>query len=600
MKTVTIITIILFLAAVGLFSFLAAKYIGGRLFSSEDPSQPDEVAIALEEEIEIPDPVEEDDVEEPPEEIKSLDIETIEIYLDGDRDNGIFLGEAIYGLTSKEAYLIYGDDFSESGYILAKNNQDYAFEPGSVHYLYIYTFIPEYGWNFTREKVLIPGESDYNENIKLYIDNPDHNAIIAGDTRSSVRVSGWSADFSSGDNPGINKIEIYLNGPRDFGKFLGEASYGAERQDVADTIGNANYINSGYKLTFDASGLEDGSGNTLYVYSYPASGGYFLATRDIFMEGDKKESNVLVSAEITLSDQSIEISGWALNKNMIIEGSPRDLELEYSIKKIIFTSIKNGNEDIFSMNLDGTGLTQLTDYSGRDWYPSVSPDGKKIAYTSEINGVWQIASMNWDGTGKTQLTTNTGRSGYPHWSFDGRFIYFEVYKDGDWEIYRMESDGSGVKRLTLNTSAYDWHPFAHPFQYKIIYESGATGNEDLYMMDHDGSNIEKVSDVNMRKRAPTISADGEIIAFMGYEGNSFFIYTMDINGENPKKLTSLVNSGHPNISPDNAYITFQAPVGGTDKPLNEVFIMKLDGSDPIQLTDFPGGDWDPEFMYQLP
>ena len=63
-----------------------------------------------------------------------------------------------------------------------------------------------------------------------------------------MRVSGWSADFDFTDTTGIDRIEIYLNGPRDFGEFLGEADYGIKRQDVADAFGNANYANSGYSL----------------------------------------------------------------------------------------------------------------------------------------------------------------------------------------------------------------------------------------------------------------------------------------------------------------------------------------------------------------
>ena len=103
---------------------------------------------------------------------------------------------------------------------------------------------------------------------------------------------------------------------------------------------------------------------------------------------------------------------------------------------------------------------------------------------SDIKGTWQIMVMDWDGTGKIQLTYNADRSGYPTWSYDGRYIYFEVFKDGDWEIYRIDSDGSHMKRLTLNASAYDWHPSAHPFQHKIIYESGNVGHEDIYIMDY--------------------------------------------------------------------------------------------------------------------
>jgi len=586
MRTVTIIIIILSVAAAIIFGFIIIRY------ATTKTSSPVETDTVIEE----PEP--ETTEEEPQEEPDPDKIAVIEVYLDGDRNSGIFLGEATYGMTSKEAFMIYGDKGADSGYILVWDNEEYTFEPGSIHYLYVYALIPKYGWNYTREKIVIPGETDFDENIKLYIDNPSHNEIIKEADKPNMWISGWSADLNFSDTTGIDKIEIYLNSPRGFGEFLGEAIYGTERQDVATAFGRASYTNSGYSINFDASKLEAGSENTLYVYSFSTSGTYYLAMRDIKMEGEEKESNAIISVvDANLNNQSIEISGWAINKNEILEGKPRNLDVEYSTRKIVFVSNTNGNEDIFSMNLDGSELTQLTDYSGKDAYPAVSPDGKKIAYTSDINGTWQLMVMNWDGTEKMQLTRNPWRSGYPAWSFDGRFIFFEVYQDGDWEIYRINSDGSDMRRLTFNPSAYDWHPSGHPFQYKVIYESGTVGNEDLYIMDYDGKNIKRISSINMRKRVPAISVDGKIIAFMGYEGANSFIYTVDSNGENTRKLTdSPVNCGHPSISPDNAFITFQGKVDRQD----EIYIINLDGSSLTRLTNIPGNDWDPVFMYQTP
>ena len=204
--------------------------------------------------------------------------------------------------------------------------------------------------------------------------------------------------------------------------------------------------------------------------------------------------------------------------------------------------------------------------------------------------------MDWDGKNKIQLTVDPVSSGYPTWSFDGRYIFYEVYKDGDWEIYRMNSDGSNRKRLTFNASANDWHPFAHPYQDKVIYESGPVGHEGIYIMDNDGDNIGQISEGSTRKRVPSMSVDGEYILFMGYEDKLEFIYIMDGNGENIRKISGRRKSGHPFISPDNSIIAFEASVDGQD----EIFIINLDGSGETRLTSIPGDDWDPAFIYQLP
>jgi Tol biopolymer transport system component len=592
MRTVTITIIILSVIAVSIFGFVIIRYVQGKISPAVETAEPELPNTVIEEE-----PEQETVEEEPQEEPNPDKIAAIEVYLDGDRNSGIFLGEAEYGMTSQQAFMIYGEDFSETGYVLAIDNENYTFEPGSIHYLYVYALIPKYGWNYTRERIVIPGEANLDTNIRLSIDDPKDNEVIAEADKSNMKISGWSVDPNFQDTTGIDRVEIYLNGPKGFGEFLGEANYGTERQDVANALGNAYYTNSGYSLNFDASGLEAGSENTIYIYSFSNSGNYYLGLRDIKMEGEEKEPNVIFSVEeANLNDNSIEISGWAINKDDILQAKPRSLDIEYSIKKIIFVSDKIGSEDIYSMNLDGSELTQLTEHPGKDNYPAVSPDGKKIAYTSDINGIWQIMVMNWDGTDKTQLTNNPWSSGYPTWSFDGRFIYFEVYQDGDWEIYRIKSDGSGLKRLTFNPGVYDWHPAAHPFQYKVIYESGNKGNEDLYVMDYNGENPERISSINMRKRAPAISIDGKLIAFMSYEGNNSSIYTMDGNGENVKMVSgSLINCAHPAFSPDNAFIAFECTIDGQQ----EIYIISPDGSNPTRLTNAAGNDSDPCFLYQV-
>jgi len=587
MKTITIILIILFLFVSCLFSFLIIK----KIFQKE-PSQSE--VIIEEDEVTPPEELTPDEEEE--DKILPEDITKIEIYLDGDKNNGIFLGEAVYGLSSKEAFLIYGDKAADSGYVLVWDNEEYTFEPGSTHYLYVYTYIPKYGWDYTRTKIQVPGEPGNAENIKMSVDSLHQNEVIKEDKKKELRISGWTADFNVTDSTGIDKVEIYLNGPKGFGKLLGEAKYGLERQDVADAFGNPNYLNSGYSFTYDASSLEPGSFHSFYVYSLSSNGEYQLIKVNIIMEGEEKESNTITSVEAKFGNGKIEIIGWVINKNIIEEGMHRSLDIEYSTKKIVFVSNKTGNEDIFSMNLDGSELTQLTDHPGMDTYPSVSPNGRKIVYTSDIDGSWQLVLMNWDGTEKVQITNNHERNGYPTWSFDGRYIFFEMYIDGDWELYRIDSDGINVKRLTFNPNADDWHPYGHPFQYKVFYESGTVGHEDIYIMDYDGENIKRISEKNIRKRAPTVSIDGKLIAFMGYEGNNHNIFTMDNNGENIQKLTdNPENSGHPDISPDNAYITYEGLVNGQ----NEIFIMNIDGSNQTQLTNIPGHDWDPVFMYQM-
>ena len=71
---------------------------------------------------------------------------------------------------------------------------------------------------------------------------------------------------------------------------------------------------------------------------------------------------------------------------------------------IAFTSLRDGNHEIYVMSADGTGQIRLTDSPALDAFPDWSPDGSKIAFVSVRGGDADIFVMNVDGSGQTNLT----------------------------------------------------------------------------------------------------------------------------------------------------------------------------------------------------
>ena len=92
-------------------------------------------------------------------------------------------------------------------------------------------------------------------------------------------------------------------------------------------------------------------------------------------------------------------------------------------RRIVFSSTHNGNVEIFDINADGTGLANLTNNPAMDSSPAWSPDGTRIAFGTTRDTNWggepsandEIYVMNADGSGQTNVTNNPAYDGRPTW-----------------------------------------------------------------------------------------------------------------------------------------------------------------------------------------
>jgi len=545
--------------------------------------------------------------------------DTVKIYLDGDMENGIYLGAASYGLESSRARELYGEDLANSGFKFQWQNTDLDLEPGSTHFIYIYYYNTESGWDYLRKEISITGQKQGNPDIKIFIDEPTDQRAV--DSLEIIR--GWALDSTSSGNTGIGKVSIYLNGPKGFGLELGEADYGIPRSGVVDFFNNQDFLYSGYTIGLQDTILEQGSKHTLFVYAESLSGesNYNFEKTDLYISGERQETAVIkadIDIQALISQNTLSIEGYAIDKKVVEEYLAKQQEKstgedsststansgssdysatsqEYFLKKIVFMSDQDGNFNIFSMNLDGSDRKRLTDHNGSDLYPEVSPDGMKIAYTAEINGIWQIIVMDWDGSNKKQITNNSYRSAYPTWSHDMRYIYFEASLDGDWELFRIKTDGSSQKRLTYNSGGHDWHPSAHPFDNKIIFESGMPGHDNIYIMNHDGSSISRMFSNNDRRRVPDISHDSTMLTYTKYFGNNCEVHYTNIKEMNEIRISyNGDNDGHPCFSPDDKLIAYEERSGGQEN----IIIYTIATGQKINITNSSYIDRDPSFMFQ--
>ena len=100
------------------------------------------------------------------------------------------------------------------------------------------------------------------------------------------------------------------------------------------------------------------------------------------------------------------------------------------------------------MDIDGSNPTNLSNNSGHDSNPHVSPDGNKIVFESGRDDQHEIYIVNIDGSNPTNLTSHEAHDRDPTFSPDGSSIVFQSNRDGSWEIHAMNIDGSNAHPLT--------------------------------------------------------------------------------------------------------------------------------------------------------
>jgi Tol biopolymer transport system component len=267
--------------------------------------------------------------------------------------------------------------------------------------------------------------------------------------------------------------------------------------------------------------------------------------------------------------------------------------------KVVFSSNRDGNFEIYSMNSDGTAQARLTNHSAIDVFPAWSPNNDKIAFSSNRDGHlnFEIYVMNADGSSPAPLTTNARVDGKPAWSPDGTKIAFSSNRDGNFEIYVMNADGSGLARLT-NNWAIDSDPTWSPDGSKIAFSSNRDGvlNFEIYVMNAGGGGVTRLTNNSALDVSPAWSPDGTRIAFSSNRNGvlNFEVYVMNADGSAQTRLTTdSAVDGEPAWSPDGERIVFST---NRDGVLNfEIYVMNANGSGQTRLTTNPAADASPDW-----
>jgi WD40 repeat protein len=170
-----------------------------------------------------------------------------------------------------------------------------------------------------------------------------------------------------------------------------------------------------------------------------------------------------------------------------------------------------GKFQLFSVeraNLAGlTKLTPATDTTSAS-DPAFAPDGSRVAYVSLKDGNAEIYVMNADGTGATRLTTDPQLDGHPAFTADGQAVIFHSSRTaGKQQIWAINVDGTGPQQLTRDS--VNFAPTVSPDGQTIAYVSSRNKDTDIWLMNRDGSNQRQFTrSPQQRESEPHFLRDG--------------------------------------------------------------------------------------------
>jgi Tol biopolymer transport system component len=280
--------------------------------------------------------------------------------------------------------------------------------------------------------------------------------------------------------------------------------------------------------------------------------------------------------------------------------------------KIVFEAgdSATGSFQLFTMNPDGTNKVQITNLPANNFdslLPSISPDGQRVifcfgTFDANGNGLSDLYIINIDGTGLVQLT-NDGLSCFPHWSPDGTGIIFahlalNINNTGisNNVVSTMHANGTGTT-LSLTSNLWDSIGFFTPDERHVVFYSQTGGLiSAVWIMDAHGANKRQLTPAALEGFPSDVSPDSQHI-LLGNHGNSGpaltnDIFVMNLDGTGLTQLTqyaTLHHDGSGSYSPDGTKIVFSsdrlsADVSATSFGTYDIFTMDADGSNVTRIA----------------
>ena len=240
-------------------------------------------------------------------------------------------------------------------------------------------------------------------------------------------------------------------------------------------------------------------------------------------------------------------------------------------------------KEIYLADYDGANTRRVTVSRVLNTNPAWSPDGRSIGYTSWLSGFPDVVvSHLFEGRmSHPAAGTSRAQNFLPAFSPDGRQIAFNSNRDNNNDIYVVNVDGTGLRRLT-NNPAIDTSPTWSPNSQQIAFTSDRTGTPQIYLIGADGTGMRRLTYESYCDRPTWSPAPFNEVAYSSRTGPGHDIKVLDLATNEVRQLTfGLGSNESPSYSPNGRHVAFTSTRGSG---LKQIYTIGRDGKGLRRVT----------------
>ena len=262
-------------------------------------------------------------------------------------------------------------------------------------------------------------------------------------------------------------------------------------------------------------------------------------------------------------------------------------------------------KEIWMMDYDGADQHAITHLGTISMGPRVSPDNSRIAFESLGKYGFQLKMYSLLLNRYLNFPTGATSAESPTWSPDGNQLAYAAAPSGDFQIWRADANGALASRITSFPGGNVQPTYNPKTGAQIGFISGRTGLPQLYIMNTDGSSVQRLTDGGYAS-SPSWSPSGQFITFAWQRkyglgapgGRDIYVIQVAPNADGSYKIVQLTHDGgpcdSPSWSPDGRHIVYANSADGKADH-TRIWTMLADGTQQHPLTgpgaDMPNWSW---------